>query len=124
MALVEATPGGVLTEAEAHDLTAAVTAHAAEGVDSLDPERVRLLVAMWLRSPSADSVLLLTRSSRRWARRRDAWRSRDQVARHAAFAAFAAFVVKELIAQRFSAMVGCLDEPAGHTVAPSTRSEE
>ncbi|MDD4866153.1 MAG: AMP-binding protein, partial [Mycobacterium sp.] len=60
MTLVEATPGDVLTEVQAPDLTAAVSAHAAKAVESLDPERGRLLAAVWLRPPSGDSVLLLT----------------------------------------------------------------
>jgi mycobactin peptide synthetase MbtF len=50
-----------LTEVEvADDLQAAVTAHAAAAVDSLDPERGVLLAAVWLRPPVGQSVLLLT----------------------------------------------------------------
>jgi len=50
-----------LTEVEiADDLQAAVTAHAAAAVDSLDPERGVLLAAVWLRRAAGESVLLLT----------------------------------------------------------------
>lgn len=41
------------------DLTAAVATHAATAVDSLDPERGRLLAAVWLRPRAGESVLLL-----------------------------------------------------------------
>jgi mycobactin peptide synthetase MbtF len=44
----------------ADDLQAAVAAHAAAAVDSLDPERGVLLAAVWLRPPVGESVLLLT----------------------------------------------------------------
>lgn len=41
------------------DLAAVVPAHVAEAVDRLDPERGRLLSAVWLRPPAGESVLLL-----------------------------------------------------------------
>ncbi|BCZ23730.1 non-ribosomal peptide synthetase [Mycobacterium senriense] len=41
------------------DLAAVVAAHVAEAVDRLDPERGRLLSAVWLRPPAGESVLLL-----------------------------------------------------------------
>ncbi|GAB1811512.1 amino acid adenylation domain-containing protein [Mycobacterium sp. MUNTM1] len=44
----------------AGDLAAAVSAHVAEAVDRLDPERGRLLSAVWLRPPTGKSVLLLS----------------------------------------------------------------
>ena len=53
--------GQYLTEAAvADDLAAAVAAHAAAAVDSLDPERGVLLAAVWLRPAAGESVLLLT----------------------------------------------------------------
>jgi mycobactin peptide synthetase MbtF len=50
----------VLTEVQVEDLDAAVAAHAAESVERLDPERGKLLAAVWLRPPSGQAVLLLT----------------------------------------------------------------
>jgi mycobactin peptide synthetase MbtF len=55
--------GEYLTEVEVEvgdDLQAAVTAHAAAAVESLDPERGVLLAAVWLRPAAGESVLLLT----------------------------------------------------------------
>jgi mycobactin peptide synthetase MbtF len=64
------TPGpaaGILTEVRLNGgaarsevaLRAAVAAHAARAVDSLDPERGALLAAVWLRPPTGSTVLLL-----------------------------------------------------------------
>jgi mycobactin peptide synthetase MbtF len=41
------------------DLQAAVGAHIGQAIDSLDPERGRLLAAAWLRPPSGQTVLVL-----------------------------------------------------------------
>lgn len=41
------------------DLQAVIPAHAARAVDRLDPERGRMLAAVWLRAPTGPSVLLL-----------------------------------------------------------------
>jgi len=61
MTLQPITAADFLTEVEvADDLPAAVTAHAAAAVDSLDPEWGVLLAAVWLRPPAGESVLLLT----------------------------------------------------------------
>ena len=65
MTLVGGPPAEILTEVllqseAADDLAAAVAAHGAQAVDSLDPERGPLLAAVWLRPPTEQSVLLLT----------------------------------------------------------------
>ncbi len=50
----------LLTEvAVTGDMGAAVTAHATAAVESLDPQRGRLLAAVWLRPPGGPSVLVL-----------------------------------------------------------------
>jgi len=41
------------------DLPAAVAAHTGQAIDSLDPERGKLLAAAWLRPPTGQSVLVL-----------------------------------------------------------------
>jgi mycobactin peptide synthetase MbtF len=52
--------GDFLTEvAVSGDMQAAVGAHIGQAIDSLDPERGKLLAAFWLRPPSGQSVLLL-----------------------------------------------------------------
>ncbi len=60
MTLVGGPAADILTEVEVDDLDAAVTAHAAEAVQHLDPEQGTLLAAVWLRPPTGQSVLLLT----------------------------------------------------------------
>lgn len=59
MTLVEGAPADILTEVDVEDLPAAVTAQATAAVERLDPERGTMLAAVWLRSPSGGSVLLL-----------------------------------------------------------------
>jgi mycobactin peptide synthetase MbtF len=60
MTLVGVPVAEFLTEVAAQDdLHAAVAAHAAQSVGGLDPERGRLLAAVWLRPPTGQSVLLL-----------------------------------------------------------------
>lgn len=65
MALLVAPAGGsaadLLTEVEVvGDMQSAITAHAAQSIERLDPERGALLTAVWLRPPTGRSVLLLT----------------------------------------------------------------
>ncbi|HEY1842247.1 MAG TPA: amino acid adenylation domain-containing protein [Mycobacterium sp.] len=52
--------GDFLTEVSVPgDLQIAVGTHTGQAIDSLDPERGKLLAAIWLRPPSGQSVLLL-----------------------------------------------------------------
>lgn len=61
MTLIPSPATDVLDEVEVTgDLGAAVTAHAQQAVEGLDPETGRLLAAIWLRPPSGQSVLVLT----------------------------------------------------------------
>lgn len=65
MTLVPLSAGGILDEvlkevAVTDNLRTAVATHAAWAVDRLDPERGKLLAAVWLRPPTGYAVLLLT----------------------------------------------------------------
>ena len=60
MALLPHRHGDFLTEvAVSDDLQAAVGTSTGQAIDSLDPERGRLLAAKWLRPPNGQSVLVL-----------------------------------------------------------------
>jgi mycobactin peptide synthetase MbtF len=60
MTLHAGQPTEFLTEVSVPgDLQAAVGAHTGQAIDSLDPERGRLLAAAWLRPPTGQSVLVL-----------------------------------------------------------------
>jgi mycobactin peptide synthetase MbtF len=60
MTLRAGQPTDVLTEVSVPgDLRAAVGAHTGQAIDSLDPERGKLLAAAWLRPPNGQSVLIL-----------------------------------------------------------------
>ncbi len=55
-------PGEILTEiaVSGGDLQSAVATQTAQAIDSIDPERGKLIAAVWLRPPTGQSVLLLT----------------------------------------------------------------
>ena len=60
MTLHAGQPTEFLTEVSVPgDLQAAVGAHTGQAIDSLDPERGKLLAAAWLRPPTGQSVLVL-----------------------------------------------------------------
>lgn len=60
MTLLPGPAGDFLNEVSVSgDLQAAVTAHAGQAVESLDPERGALLAAVWLRPPTGPTVLVL-----------------------------------------------------------------
>ncbi|HEX4392435.1 MAG TPA: amino acid adenylation domain-containing protein [Mycobacterium sp.] len=60
MTLQPGQPGDLLTEVPVSgDMQAAVGAHTGQAIESLEPERGKLLAAVWLRPPRGQSVLLL-----------------------------------------------------------------